>query len=57
MQSTVLDSEVYGAPPAMVQKDGLTPLRDLIKLKDGAAFLGVKRPANARACSTPTMTA
>jgi hypothetical protein len=43
MQLRVLDSEVYAAPPAMIQKDGSTPLRELIKLPAyAAAALGVK---------------
>lgn len=42
MQLKVLGSEVYGAPPAMLQKDGPTPLKELIKLPAGAAVLGVK---------------
>lgn len=42
MQVKVMDSEVYGAPPAMIQKDGSTPLKDFLKLPAGAAALGVK---------------
>ncbi|MBA3688787.1 MAG: hypothetical protein H0W81_08170 [Chloroflexi bacterium] len=42
MQLKVVDSEVYGAPPAMIQKDGLTPLRDLIKSPLAPAALGIK---------------
>ena len=41
MNVTVLDSEVYGAPPTMLQKDGPTPLRTLIKSKLAPAALGV----------------
>lgn len=42
MQLKVVDSEVYGAPPAMIQKDGLTPLRDLIKSPLAPSLLGIK---------------
>ncbi|MEP7041229.1 MAG: hypothetical protein ABI864_06605 [Chloroflexota bacterium] len=41
MNLTIVDSEVYGAPPVMTQKDGSTPLRDLLKIPDGAAILGL----------------
>jgi hypothetical protein len=42
MQVAVLDSEVYGAPPTMIQRDGPTPLRSLIKSKLAPVVLGVK---------------
>ena len=38
---TILDSQVYGAPPTMQQRDGPTPLKDLIKSKLAPAALGV----------------
>ena len=41
MTLKIVDSEVYGAPPVMTQKDGSTPLKDLLKIPDGAALLGV----------------
>jgi len=47
MQFKVLDSEVYGAPPAMIQKDGPTPLRDLIKSPLAPQLLGVKSTTEA----------
>ena len=40
MQYEVVSSEVYGAPPAMIQKDGPTPLKDSLKIPDLAAALG-----------------
>ena len=42
MNLAIVDSEVYGAPPVMNQKDGSTPLRDLLRIPDGAAILGVR---------------
>ena len=42
MQYKVVSSEVYGAPPAMIQKDGPTPLKDSLKIPDLAAALGFK---------------
>ena len=42
MQLTILDSQVYGAPPTMQQRDGPTPLKALIKSKLAPAALGVK---------------
>ncbi len=42
MNLKIVDSEVYGAPPVMNQKDGSTPLRDLLRIPAGAAILGVK---------------
>ncbi|HKO33829.1 MAG TPA: hypothetical protein VJY85_08800, partial [Candidatus Limnocylindria bacterium] len=41
MQLTILDSQVYGAPPTMQQRDGPTPLKALIKSKLAPAALGV----------------
>lgn len=41
MQVKVLGSEVYGLPPVMIQKDGLTPFRDLIRSKLAPAVLGI----------------
>lgn len=47
MQVKVLDSQVYGAPPAMIQKDGPAPLRDLIKSKLAPQVLGSKSTSEA----------
>jgi len=41
MQVTIVDSQVYGAPPTMQQRDGPTPLKALIKSKLAPAALGV----------------
>jgi hypothetical protein len=41
MSLKVLHSEVYGAPPTMLQKSGPTPLKTLIKSKLAPAALGV----------------
>jgi hypothetical protein len=42
MHVTVLDSEVYGAPAAMQQKSGSTPLRSLLKTSLASSVFGVK---------------
>jgi hypothetical protein len=41
MHLKVVDSEVYGAPPTMLQRPGPTPLKRLIKSKLAPAVLGV----------------
>jgi hypothetical protein len=42
MAVKVLTTEVYGMPPVMNQRDGRTPLRDLLKSKYAMAYLGVE---------------
>ena len=48
MHVTVLDSLTYGQPPAVLQKDGPTPLRDLL-FTDLAVQLGTRDGEVARA--------